>query len=164
MTTCRTLQRTLGEAASDDDDLPPEVTQELNRLTALGSPTKFRALMRALFAIPRSALRRGTGTTRGKFVEDMKKGIVNSKFVAAEVARDLRYDAHAGTLASKALRIIVRLAAMRDRKDVFFSETCFKLFSGRVFSFMRFLLIINDACFGFFLYACVCFFVTRVFI
>ena len=95
----------LGETASDDDDAPPEVTQEVDRLKALGrlykapsvdellpkrdvygtrsnellSPllvgvgraTEFSTFcgQNALFVIPRSALRRGTKTVRGKFVE-----------------------------------------------------------------------------------------------
>ena len=55
----------------------------------------------ALFVIPRTALRPGTKTVRGRFV-------------AAEVARDVRHDVHAGTPALKALMMIVRLAATRD--------------------------------------------------
>ena len=41
-------------------------------------------------------------------------GRVKSRFVAAEVARDVRHDVHAGTPALKALRMIVSLAATRD--------------------------------------------------
>ena len=36
--------------------------------------------------------------------------------MAAEVARDVRHDVHAGTPALKALRMIVSLAATRDGK------------------------------------------------
>ena len=46
----------------------------------------------------------------------MKNGRVKSRFVAAEVARDVRYDVHAGAPALKALRMIVSLAATRDGK------------------------------------------------
>ena len=53
---------------------------------------------------------------RGRFVDDMKIGRVKSRFVAAEVARDVRHDVHAGTPALKALRMIVSLAATRDGK------------------------------------------------
>ena len=54
---------------------------------------------------------------RGRFVDDMKIGRrVKSRFVAAEVARDVRYDDHEGTPALKALRMIVSLAATRDGK------------------------------------------------
>ena len=50
----------------------------------------------------------------GFAVDDMKNGLVKSRFVAAEVARDVRHDVHAGTPALKALRMIVSLAATRD--------------------------------------------------
>ena len=43
----------------------------------------------------------------------MKNGRVKDTFVAAEVARDVRFDVHVGTPALKALRMIVSLAAMR---------------------------------------------------
>ena len=56
-------------------------------------------------------MRLGTKTVRGRFVDDMKNGRVRSRFVAAEVARDLRHDVHAGTPALTALRMIVSLAA-----------------------------------------------------
>ena len=59
-------------------------------------------------------MRRGTKTVRGKFVDDMKNGRVKSRFVAAEVVRDVRFDVHAGTPALKAL---VSFAAMRDGKQ-----------------------------------------------
>ena len=49
----------------------------------------------ALFVVPRSALRRGTKTVRSKLVEDMMGELVKSRFVAVEVARDVRYDVHA---------------------------------------------------------------------
>ena len=39
---------------------------------------------------------------------------VKCRFVAAEVARDVRHDVHAGTSALKAVRMIVSLAATRD--------------------------------------------------
>ena len=52
----------------------------------------------ALFVIPRTALRLGTKTVRGRYVDDMKNGRVKSRFVEAEVARDVRHDVHAGTL------------------------------------------------------------------
>ena len=66
--------------------------------------------------IPRTALRPGTKTVRGRFVDDLKNDRVKSRFVAAEVARDVRHDVHAGTPALKALRRIVSLAATRDGK------------------------------------------------
>ena len=46
----------------------------------------------------------------------MKNSRVKSRFVAAEMARDVRHDVHAGTPAVKALRMIVSLAATRDGK------------------------------------------------
>ena len=58
-----------------------------------------RCAGKALFVIPRTAQRRCTKTVRGKFVDDMKNGRVKSRFVAAGVARDVRYDVRAGTLA-----------------------------------------------------------------
>ena len=56
----------------------------------------------ALFGIPRTALRPGTNMIRGRFVDDKKNGYVKSRFVAAEVAIDVRHDVHAGTQALKA--------------------------------------------------------------
>ena len=44
----------------------------------------------------------------------MENGRVKSRFVAAEVPRDVRHDVHAGTPALKASRMIVSLAATRD--------------------------------------------------
>ena len=70
----------------------------------------------ALSVIPRTALRPGTKTVRGRFVDDIKNDRVKSRFVAAEVARDVRHDVRAGTPALKALRMIVSLAATRDGK------------------------------------------------
>ena len=70
----------------------------------------------SLFVIPRTALSPGTKMVRGRFVDDMKNGRVKSRFVAAEVARDVRHDVHAGTPALKMLRMIVSLAATRDGK------------------------------------------------
>ena len=52
-----------GESVDNDDDVPPEVTHH-DRL-----------------------LRSGTKTVRGKFVENMKGELVDSRFVLAEVAR-----------------------------------------------------------------------------
>ena len=46
----------------------------------------------------------------------MKDDRVKSRFVAAEVARDVRYDVHAGTPPLKALRTIISLAATRGGK------------------------------------------------
>ena len=70
----------------------------------------------ALFVIPRTAQRSGTKTVRGRFVDDIKNDRVKSRFVAAEVARDVRHDVHAGTPALKALRMIVSPAATQDGK------------------------------------------------
>ena len=70
----------------------------------------------ALFVIRGTALRPGARTLRGRFVDDVKNGRVKSRFVAGEVARDVRHDVHAGTPALKALRMIVSLAATRDGK------------------------------------------------
>ena len=66
--------------------------------------------------IPRTALRPGTKTVRGRLVDDMKNGRVKSRVVAAEAARDARHDVHAGIPALKALRMIVSLAATREGK------------------------------------------------
>ena len=48
-----------------------------------------------LFVIPRTSVRPGTKTVRGRFVDDMENGRVKSRFVAAEVARHVRHDVHA---------------------------------------------------------------------
>ena len=137
-----------GEATTDEDFVAPEVTEELNRLKMLGrpyrAPTVDELMPRghvysqktnerlndrmvaegrerelstlcsqdALFVIPRTALRPGTKTVRGRFVDDMKNG----------------HDAHAGTTALEALRMIVSLAATRDgrhrpRSTVFYDIT-----------------------------------------
>ena len=58
-----------------------------------------------------TALCPGTKTVRGRFVDDMENGRVKSRFVAAVVARDLRHDVHARTLA---LKVIDSLAATHD--------------------------------------------------
>ena len=88
------------------------------RMVAEGRERELGALCSegALFVIPRTALSPDTKMVRGRFVDDMKNGRVKSRFVAAEVARDVRYDVHAGTPALKALRMIVSLAATRDGK------------------------------------------------
>ena len=65
----------------------------------------------ALFVIRRTALRPGTKMVRGRFVDDMKNGRVKSRFVAAEVARDVRHDVHAGALLQRETGSIVRAAA-----------------------------------------------------
>ena len=67
----------------------------------------------ALFVIPRTALRPGNKTARRRFVDDMKGDRVKSRFVAAEVARDVGHDVHAGTRALKALRMVISLAVTR---------------------------------------------------
>ena len=64
--------------------------------------------------IPRTALRPGTKTVRGRFVDDMKDGRVKSRLVAAEVSRDVKHDVHVGTPDLVALRMIVSLDATRD--------------------------------------------------
>ena len=71
--------------------------------------------MRARITVrdPGSALRRGTKTVRGKFVEDMNGGLVKSQFVAAEVAKDGRHYVHAGSAALTALRLTLSQAALR---------------------------------------------------
>ena len=88
------------------------------RMVAEGRERELGALcsQNALFVIPRTALSPGTKMVRGRFVDDMKNGLVKSRFVTAEVARDVRHDVHAGTPALKALRMIVSLAATRDGK------------------------------------------------
>ena len=88
------------------------------RMVAEGRERQLGALcsQNALFVIPRTALRPGTKMVRGRFVDGMKNGSVKSRFVAAEVARDVRHDVHAGTPALKALRMIVSLASTRDGK------------------------------------------------
>ena len=69
---------------------------------------------RCIVRDPRTALRPGTKTVRGRFVDDTTNARVQSRFVAAEVATDVRHDVHAGRLALKAARMIVSLAATRD--------------------------------------------------
>ena len=88
------------------------------RMVAEGQERQLRALcsQNALFVIPRTALSPGTKMVRGRFVDDMKNGRAKNRFVAAEVARDVRHDVHAGTPALKALRMIVSLAATRGGK------------------------------------------------
>ena len=72
--------------------------------------------------IPRTALRQDTKTVRGRFVDDMKNGRVKSRFVAAEVARDVRPDVHAGTPALKALKVFVSLAARHRQRSIVFYD------------------------------------------
>ena len=74
----------------------------------------------ALFVIPRATLSPGTKMVRGKFIDDMKNGCVKSSFVAAKVAREVRHDVHAGTLALKALRMMQRVGRHRLRSTVFY--------------------------------------------
>ena len=141
-----------GKPLDGEDDVPLEVTRELDRLKLLGrayqAPSASELLPRrdvhsqktdevldpvlvaegrerelitlcnqgALFVIPKSAVKHGTKTVRGRFVDNMKDDRVKSRFVAAEVARDVRYDVHAGTPPLKALRTIISLAATRGGK------------------------------------------------
>ena len=88
------------------------------RMVAEGRERELGALCSqgALFVIPRTALSPGTKMVRGRFVDDVKNGRVKRRFVAAEVARDVRHHVHAGTPVLKALRMIVSLAATRDGK------------------------------------------------
>ena len=120
--------KTLGRpyTAPSADELMPRTfvySQKTNeqldkRMVAEGRERELGALCSqiALFVIPRTALSPGTKMVRGRFVDDMKNGRVKIRFVAAEVARDVRHDVHAGTPALKALRMIVSLAATRDGK------------------------------------------------
>ena len=120
----KTLERPY--TAPSADELMPRTfvySQKTNeqldkRMVAEGRERELGALCSegALFVIPRTPLSPGTKMVRGRFVDDMKNGRVKSRFVAAEVARDVRYDVHAGTPALKALRMIVSLAATRDGK------------------------------------------------
>ena len=55
-----------------------------------------------------------TETVRGRLVDDLKNDRAKSRFVAAEVTRDVMDDVHAGTLALKALRTTINLATTRD--------------------------------------------------
>ena len=57
--------------------------------------------------------RRDTKIVRGNFVEDKEVELVTSRFVAVEVARNVRNDV---LPALKALRMILSFAAMRDGK------------------------------------------------
>ena len=89
-------------------------SSELPDPRLVGRPRKELATLcaqEALFVIPRSALKRGTKTVRRKICKDMKGELVKNRFVAAEVASDVRYDVQAGTPASKALTMIIHLAA-----------------------------------------------------
>ena len=118
--------QTLGRAckAPSVDELMPlryvysrKTTERLDdRMVAEGRERELSTLCSqdALFVIPRTALRPGTKTVRGRNVDDIKHCRVKSRFVAAEVARNVRHDVHAGTPALKALRMIVSLAVMRD--------------------------------------------------
>ena len=120
--------KTLGRpyTAPSADELMPRTfvySQKTNeqldkRMVAEGRERELGALcsQNALFVIPRTALSPGTKMVRGRFVDDVKNSRVKSRFVAAEVARDVRHDVHAGTPALKALRMIVSLAATRDGK------------------------------------------------
>ena len=53
---------------------------------------------------------------RGRFVDNMKIRRIKSKFVAAEVAKNVRHDVYAGTPALKAWSVVVSLAATCDGK------------------------------------------------
>ena len=88
------------------------------RMVAEGRERGLGALcsQNALSVIPRTALSPGTKKRSRRFVDDMNICRVKNKFVAAEVARDVRHDVHAGTPALKALKMIVSLAATRDGK------------------------------------------------
>ena len=127
------LAGTPGENETDEDVVSPEVTEKLlmprtfvysqktneqldKRIVAEGRERELGALcsQNALFVIPRTALSPGTEMVRGRFVDDMKNGRVKSRFVAAEVARDVRHDVHAGTPALKASRMTVSLAAQHS--------------------------------------------------
>ena len=92
--------------------------QRMARCSNGGRTSRKRAVdavfTRCVVRDPRTVLRPGTTTVRGRFVHDMTNGRVKSRFVAAEVATDLRQDVHAGRLALKAARMIVSHAAMRD--------------------------------------------------
>ena len=92
--------------------------QRMARCSNGGRRSRTRAVdavfTRCIVRDPRTALRPGTTTVRGRFVDDMKNGRIKSRFVAAEVATDVRHDVHAGRLALKTARMIVSLAAMRD--------------------------------------------------
>ena len=112
-------------APTADELMPrePVYSQRTNerlddRMVAEGHERELATLCEqdALLVIPRTALRPDTKTVRGRFVDDMKNDRVKSRFVAAEGARDVRHDVYAGTLALKALRMIVSLAATRDGK------------------------------------------------
>ena len=108
--------KTLGRpyTAPSVDELMPRTfvycqkTNELldKRMVAEGRGRELGALcsQNALFVIPKTALSPGTKMARGRFVDEKK-----SRFVAAEVARDVRHDVHAGTPALKALRMIALL-------------------------------------------------------
>ena len=101
--------KTLGRAykAPSVDELMPlryVYTQKTNerlddQMVAEGRERELSTLCSqdALFVIPGTASRPRTTTVRGRFVDDMKNGRVKSRFVAAEVARDVRHDVHAGT-------------------------------------------------------------------
>ena len=114
------------ENATDEDVVAPEVTEELNRLKTLGRAYKApsvdelmllkyvysqktnerlddrmvaEARERAFNAVfTRCAVRDPEdGCASQHLVDDMKNGCVKSRIVAAEVARNVRHDVHAGT-------------------------------------------------------------------
>ena len=70
-----------------------------DRMVAEGRGRELSTLCAQDALIPRTALRLGTKTVKGRFVDDMKGDRVKSRFVAAEVAKKMRHDMHAGTLA-----------------------------------------------------------------
>ena len=142
----RPTQARSGPSVEDDDAVPPDATPRVSLVEGAGQATMLRAQARCQsestspdelldprlmgegrakelaplrgqeFVIPRSALNRGTKTVRGKFVEDLQGGLVQSRFAAAKVARDVRYDVHDGKPGFKALRVILSLATTRDGK------------------------------------------------
>ena len=94
--------KTLGRpyTAPSADELMPrtfvyrqKTNEQLDkRMVAEGRERELDALcsQNALFVISRTAMSPGTKMVRGRFVDDMKNGRVKSRFMAAEVARDVR--------------------------------------------------------------------------
>ena len=108
------LTVTCGEYAADEYVAAPEVTEELCRLKTFGGSHREPIVDEAM---PRGHVySQKTETVRGRLVDDMKNDRDKSRFVAAKVARDVKHDVHAGTSVSKALRMTINLATMRDGK------------------------------------------------
>ena len=110
--TTTNLTETCGESATGENVAAPEATYGPNRLKTFGG---WRGEPTVDDTIPRGYVHsQKTEPVRGRLVDDLKNDRAKSRFVAAEVTRDVMDDVHAGTSALKALRTTINLATTRD--------------------------------------------------